>query len=101
MITRLASILVATVVIALLAAVTRWLFFRRSSGYRRALVPVALAWLVGTPLGIWSESTEQMPPDWWRIVATYALPAILVGTVYWVRERRAQRAMQPVAPPGA
>ncbi len=88
---RLGYGLLATVVIALLAAITRKLFFERARGYMRALGPVALAWLVGAPLGIWSESTDQSPPDWWRVVLTYTVPAAVVGAVYWLRERRTRR----------
>lgn len=90
--TRLGFALIATLVIALLAAITRKLFFRRARGYVRALAPVALAWLVGAPLGIWSESTDQMPPHWWRVVLTYTIPAVVVGAVYWLKERRKRRA---------
>lgn len=88
---RLGFVVVATVAIGLLAALTRWLLFRRSTGYRRALVPVAIAWMIGAPLGVWSESTDQTPPDWWRVVLSYTVPALIVGSVYWSKERRKQR----------
>lgn len=79
----------ATVAVVLLTQLVRYLFFKRASGYVRAVLPVLPAWLLAIPLYTW---LEPGPNDWARAVDGYTVPAIAVAigcaVVEWRKRRR-------------
>ena len=86
----------ATLFLAVLTQLVRYLFFKRASGYVRAVLPVLPAWLLSMLLSVLGRAeapgTIGELADWARAVDGYTVPAIAVAIgfalVEWRKRRR-------------